>query len=229
MKILVFDAGPIISLATNSMLWVLKILKKRFDGEFYIPESIKYELIDRPIEGKKFKFEALHTLTYLRNRTLKVYKKHVREDTNKLAELINSIFRARGQYLAIVQLGEVETIAVALQIKADAVVIDERTMRLVIESPLVLQKILQKKMRTNIEINYKSLTQFNRLVKSLKVIRSVDIATRAFELGLFKNYIPHDMTAPKKELLTAILWALKLGGCSISQKEIDDVVSIESL
>src|SRR3989344_6351489 len=142
MKILVFDAGPIISLATNSMLWVLKILKKRFDGEFYIPESIKYELIERPIECKKFKFEALHTLTYLRNRTLKVYKKHVREDTNKLAALINGMFIANGQKLTIVHLGEVETIAVALKINADAVVIDERTMRLLIESPLILHKIL---------------------------------------------------------------------------------------
>lgn len=229
MKYLVFDAGPIITLTMNNMLWILRDLKKKFQGEFIIPESIKYELIDKPIEGKKFKFEALHTLTYLKNRTLKVYAKHIREDTNKLAEIINHIFYAREQNLNIVQLGEVETIAVALKIDAFAVVIDERTMRLLIESPDILHKILQKKLRTKVTCDKKKLNELKQLTRNLKVIRSVDIATRAFELGLLDRYLPHDMANPKKELLTAMLWGLKLDGCSISQEEIDDIVSIEGL
>ena len=32
MKTLVFDAGPIISMTMNNLLWLLKPLKKQFDG-----------------------------------------------------------------------------------------------------------------------------------------------------------------------------------------------------
>ena len=59
MKSLVFDAGPVISLATNSLLFILEPLKKEFNGKFYITESVKSELVDRPFEIKKFKFEAI--------------------------------------------------------------------------------------------------------------------------------------------------------------------------
>ena len=61
MKALVFDSGPIINLALNNMLWILKPLKEKFKGDFYITESVKRECIDRPLTSKKFKYEALET------------------------------------------------------------------------------------------------------------------------------------------------------------------------
>lgn len=59
MKSIIFDAGPIISLATNNLLWILKPLKKYFNGKFYITDAVKRELVDKPFETKKFKFEAI--------------------------------------------------------------------------------------------------------------------------------------------------------------------------
>ena len=229
MRVMVFDAGPIITLTMNNILWILKELNKSYKGEFYITESIKYELIDKPIEGKKFKFEALHTLTYLKKRILKVYKKPIREETNELAELINNIFWAKGKNIQVVHLGEVEALDVTLKLQADLIVIDERTLRLLIESPLILHKILQKKLHIKIKVDRERLNKFKQIVKGVKVVRSVDLATRAFELGILDKYLPHDMANPKKELLTALLWGLKLDGCSISQQEIDDIVGIEGL
>ena len=40
MKSLVFDAGPVISLTTNNLLWLLDVLKGDYEGEFYIPEGV---------------------------------------------------------------------------------------------------------------------------------------------------------------------------------------------
>ena len=62
MKSMIFDTGPIISLALNNLLWVLDPLKKKFKGNFYITKSVKKEIIDRPLNSKKFKFEALQVL-----------------------------------------------------------------------------------------------------------------------------------------------------------------------
>ena len=43
MRSIIFDTGPIISLVTNNMLWLLEPLKKQFKGEFYITKSVKKE------------------------------------------------------------------------------------------------------------------------------------------------------------------------------------------
>ena len=49
MKNIVFDTSSIISIVTNDLLGTLKLLKQNFDVEFYIPESVKVELIDRAL------------------------------------------------------------------------------------------------------------------------------------------------------------------------------------
>jgi hypothetical protein len=59
---LVFDSGPIISLSTNNLLWILPKIKEKFDGEFLITPAVKRECVTRPLETKKFKFEALQVL-----------------------------------------------------------------------------------------------------------------------------------------------------------------------
>jgi predicted nucleic acid-binding protein len=228
-KVIVFDAGPIITLTMNNLLWTLKPLEERYDGEFFIGESVKYELIDKPIEGKKFKFQALQTLVYLKNGTIKVNNTPVKQLTNKLAKIMNNIFLANNRPIKIVHLGEVETIAIALKLKAEVVVIDERTMRLLIEAPLILHKILQKKLHRKIQVNKSELNKLKELTKGIKVIRSFELVIRAYELGLLDKYIPYNMPKARKELLSAALWGVKLDGCSVSQTEIDQVISMEGL
>jgi len=229
MTIIIFDAGPIITLALNNLTWLLEEFKKRCNCQLIIPDSVKFELIDRPIEGKKYKFEAMQTLVYLKNHTLDVYKGRIRAETNQLAELMNSVFMAKGRNIQLVHLGEVETIAVALKLNADVIVVDERTVRLLIEAPKVLHKLMEHKLHTKIEINQAKLSLLQKKTASIKIIRSVEIVTRAYELGMLDKYLPYDMPDSKKELLTAALWAMKLKGCSITQEEIYEIASIEGL
>ena len=59
MKYLIFDAGPIISLAMSGMLPVLEKLKEVFPGEFILTPRVKNEVVGRPMKIKKFKLEAM--------------------------------------------------------------------------------------------------------------------------------------------------------------------------
>ena len=74
MKSLVFDTGPLISFAMNNLYWVIRLLKEKYKGDFYITESVKRECVDRPLTSKTFKYEALQNLKLIQDGVIKVYK-----------------------------------------------------------------------------------------------------------------------------------------------------------
>ena len=63
MKSIVFDAGGIISLTINDLLWLLEPLKKRFKGDFYISKAIKKEIVDKPLTTNQLQ-NLYHPLTW---------------------------------------------------------------------------------------------------------------------------------------------------------------------
>ena len=73
MKSIVFDAGPIISLALNGLLYTVRDLKKGYDGVFALPHQARKELIDNPYHKRRFQFEALQILELIRDKTITVY------------------------------------------------------------------------------------------------------------------------------------------------------------
>src|SRR3989338_4468124 len=74
MKAIIFDSSTIINLALNNLLWILQPLKEKYKGEFYITESIKKEIIDRPFQIKRFKLEAIQISKEIEKGVLKVYQ-----------------------------------------------------------------------------------------------------------------------------------------------------------
>ena len=140
-------------------------------------------------------------------------------------------FAASNGHLAFIHLvdkAEVESLALANLLKATYVV-DERTMRMLVDSPLELKKLFEKKLHTRITINNNNLKQFQKEI-NVNIIRSSEIATAAYSLGLLNKLTSKDHLANynlKHELLDGLLWGLKLNGCSISKKEIDQVEEIE--
>ena len=58
-KVLIFDSSTIINFALNGILHILEELKKIFDGKFIVPRQVKKEIIDRPLQTKRFELEAL--------------------------------------------------------------------------------------------------------------------------------------------------------------------------
>ena len=66
------------------------------------------------------------------------------------------------------------------------------------------------------------------MVKDIKVIRSFELAIMAYESGMFEKYCLK-LDKPKKTLLEAILWGIKLNGCSSTEQEIKEVMRIEGV
>ncbi|MFT4304986.1 MAG: hypothetical protein ACMXX8_02755, partial [Candidatus Woesearchaeota archaeon] len=183
-KIIVFDAGPVISLTLNNLLWVLEDLKKYFNGNFYVPMAVKHELIDKPLKTKKFKFEALQIIPLISNGTFEIiHNDFIVSKTRYLVDLANRCFKAKGNYIQIIQDGEMEAVSTALYFKSDTIVVDERITRMLIENPKDVKRTLERRLHTQIYVDKKNLNTFHEIVKHIKVIRSIELVTIAYELG----------------------------------------------
>ncbi len=230
MKALVFDSSSVISIVTNNLLNVLSNLKKIYMGEFFISNEVLKEIIDDPLKSKKFKLEAFQLAEYIADGSIKLFNRDLNDKTNYLMTLANNIFQADNHNIIILHKAEVESLALTLLIEADALVIDERTTRLLIEDSLKLKHLLEKKLHTKITINKENLNYFKKETKNVKILRSSELMIMAFEFGLFKDYekskkiIENNL---KRELLDGILWGLRLKGCAISTEEINEILRIE--
>ena len=232
MKNIMFDTGPIISLTLNELLWLLKELNDKYEGDFLIPEVTKRELIDKPMSGKKFRFEAIRVNDLINEKVLRIYKSKEATDLgDKLLNIGNSCFNARSQDLKIVHRAEMHVLSAAIVTNSDAVVIDERTTRNLIEEPESLRKHLSRKLHTTVKMNKKKISEFRKLTKNIKVLRSSELLTLAYEFGLLEKYVEASGVVDEKmakKLLSSALWALKLSGCAITKEEIDKVVALET-
>jgi len=227
MKKIIFDAGPIISLSMNNLLWILDSLKKDFDGEFYVAPGVEYEIVGKPLQTKKFKFEALQAWQFMRKGTLKVYEnREIEALKKKLLELGNHCYKIHGEWLNIIHPADCETVAAAIVSEADVMVMDEITTRLMIENPYALEEIFERKFHSDVKLNDKNIKEFLNLTKGVKIIRSFELVTIAFEKGFLDKYKP-DIKDANKILLQAVLWGVKLNGCSVTRKEIDTVIREE--
>ncbi|MEK6828307.1 MAG: hypothetical protein AABX78_03070 [Nanoarchaeota archaeon] len=228
MKSLIFDAGPVISLVMNNLLWVLEPLKKKFNGKFCITEAVRKELVDRPLETKKFKFEAIQVEKLIENGVLDIIDNNfIRERTPSLLNTANEIFKAFNNYIKIVHYAEMSVIAAAISLSADAVVIDEKTTRFLIENPKMIVEILKKTLHTPISINENNLKEFNNTARNIKTIRSIELVTIAYEQGILNSYITK-LPDARKNLLESVLWGVKLSGCAVSKEEIEQIVRLET-
>ncbi len=234
-KNIVFDSGPVISLTLNNLLWLLKPLKEKCGGEFYISPAIYNELIKKPLSTKKYKFEALQILPFIMDGTLKYHKcQKIEEQTKKLLNIANSCFIAKDSYINIVHKGEMEAIATVLSLGSDTLVIDERTTRLLVECPHSLLEYLQKKLHTNVDIHRDNVKELEKEIGHLKVIRSFELSVAAFELGLLDKYMLKEeekldeVDDIRASVLEGVLWAIKLSGCSVTRDDIDCVLGREN-
>lgn len=227
MKALIFDAGPIISLTTNNLLWLLEPLKKKFKGEFYLTEKVRKELVDKPLQTKKFKFEALQVQNLIEKGVLKVIKdRDVVKKAEQLLGLANSVFYVQDSPIHALQLGELESLAAAKKLGIQYIVVDERITRLLLENPGEMEALLERRMHADVRVRRENLLKLHKEVEGVKLVRSFELAAVAYELGLLDDYIAKIPEA-RKQLLQAVFWGIKLNGCSVGQEEIDDIVSFE--
>jgi hypothetical protein len=231
-RCLVFDSGPVISFALNGLLWVLKALKAKYDGEFFVPPGVKQEIVDRPLAIQRFKFEAFQVLELFNGNVLKLASANgLKQDTEGMLEVANSIFEAKGHLVKLMHRGEAECLVLCRKLGAEALILDERTTRLLVEHPESLKQILSSKLHTKVKLNRGMLGRFKKLTQGVKVLRSVELLTVAYEFGELDRYIPkrsqRGLQRPRSEMLEASLWALKLKGATVSRKEIEKILKLE--
>ncbi|MEM4239846.1 MAG: hypothetical protein QXM31_02270 [Candidatus Woesearchaeota archaeon] len=224
---ILLDAGPIISLTTNSLLWLLDAMQKKANVRFSIVSSVKHELVDRPLETKKFKFEALQVQRLIEQGTLKVIDTpELKSRALQLLEAANTVFWAHKEPIRIVQIGEMETLAAAVSLGINRVVMDERITRSLLETPDQLEEMMSRRLHRKVHVDTGRLDAFRDYTHHIELIRSAELVTVAYEKGLLDSYVVKVPNA-KKELLESVLWGVKLNGCSISEDEINELVKAE--
>jgi len=225
MKAIIFDASSLISLSMNGLLPELKELRKIFDGKFIITEQIKKEIIDKPLTIKRFELEALKIKQLFDEKVLElpssvgIKNNEILEQTAKLVDIANNLFIGREKEIHLISSGEASCLALGKLLEDkkinNIIAIDERTMRMLVEKPENLQKLLQRKLHTRVIIKKKNFSAF----KGFKIIRSAELVYIAYKKGLVK--LKNGQT-----VLDALLWAVKFKGCSISNDEIAEIKKI---
>lgn len=226
MKSIAFDSGPLITLSLNNLLWLIPLLKEKYNGNFLISESVKKELVDDPLNHtKKYILEALNILKLMTEGYLNLAStSKTKRLYTKLDHLANKAFSSNDSFIKILHSGELETIALAIAYNCEAIIIDERTTTLLIEDPKGVKERLEKKLHRKIKTDSYRIKEFQEMTKNIKVIRSSELVAVSYELGLFDKYFPKEMQELdehfKEHLVTGLLWGVKLRGCAISEEEI---------
>ena len=217
MKYLIFDSSSIINIISTGLTEVLRNLKSKFNGEFLITKEVKYETIEHPMRINRFEWGALRIKQVLDDKTLKIAETifnegEIKKESQKILSIANNTFFVEEKAIHILDNGEAECLALSNLLNQkgikNMVVIDERTARMLCENPDNLAKIFETKMHIPIKTKKKNYGYFTEF----KVIRSTELAYIAYKKGLIK--------IKDSKALEAILYALKYGGCSVSEKEI---------
>ena len=202
----------------NGILPILKKLKKEFKGDFLITKEVYHEIIEHPQKIKRFALGALQLKELFDEGIIKYAEltaqqvDELRKKRNQILDISNSLYRAKGRNIHILDKGEAAAMALSLVLKEPtALVIDERTARMLAENPDNLRKILQRKLKTNVTAKTSNYKEF----KYFKVIRSTELIYLAHKKKLIELKDPR--------AYEAMLYGLKYKGCSISEHEVEQL------
>ncbi len=222
MKAIIFDSSTLINFAINGLLQEFRELKKLFDGKFLITKEIAEEIINKPMKIKRFELEALKIKELLTDKVLEmpsslgIDESKISKTAGEIMNFANSTFFGQGDAIHILHSGESSCLALSRLLNEkeikNVVSVDERTMRLLCEKPENLMAIFQKKLHTDLKMKKENLKSFSEF----KFIRSTELIFIAYKKGIVK-------LRNHGNVLDALLYAMKLNGCSISDIEINEM------
>ncbi|MDO8508628.1 MAG: hypothetical protein Q7S27_02995 [Nanoarchaeota archaeon] len=221
MKVLIFDAGPIINFSINGMLDVLESLKNNFKGKFIITEAVKKEVIDYPLNVPRFELGALRVQALLNKgvlelpSSLNIDNEIIKKESLRLMNIANHYVSSKGTWINILSEGETSCLALSSELTKqnieNIIAIDERTTRILAEKPQNLQKIISDRLHSNVKAQLSNLEEFY----NFKFIRSTELVYIAFKKGL--------LNIQGKKALEAALYATKFKGSSVTFEEIEEL------
>lgn len=223
-KAIIFDSGTLISLVMAGLLPELKELKKIFDGKFIITENVRTEVVDRPINIKRFELEALKVQQLIDEKILEfpetfgVSHEEIEKETDKFMDLANSMMSAKKRDVKLVHSGEASCLALGKILGKkgieNLIAIDERTTRLLSEKPENLKELMERRLHMPVRLKNNNYQYFS----GFKFVRSTELMYVAYKKGL--------MRWKNEKLLDAVLYALKFSGAAITGDEIREIKSL---
>jgi predicted nucleic acid-binding protein len=220
---IICDSSSLISITDACFIHTLYLLQKSFKGQFIIPPSVQYESIDHPRRVRTHAIYALRLARAVQDGILKVVAPKDTGLMTQLLTLANNSFLVEGKPLELIQAGETECLALAIETGVRDLLVDERTTRVLIESPDEFTEHLKQEFGPRLRVNSENLETFLSLCHSLRFYRSNEIVLLAYEKGYFNDYGPM-----KQEALEAALYRLKYSGCALSANEIEQGMEIET-
>jgi len=210
------DSSAIISLSMNCMSRILKELGK----EIVIPPAVYGEIVTRPMASKRFALGSMRIKKLLDDKVVTIRKADP-SLSQKILEGFNSAYTVKKQPLNIIHVGEAEALALTKNHDVEALLVDERTTRLLMEDPQQLRKLLSRRNNQSVQLNLDKVNEVKKLLPKVTVIRSTEIAAIAYEKGILSKYLSEG----EGNLIEALLCALKFSGCSITWDEIEEYKS----
>ncbi len=215
MSVFVVDSSTIISLSINCLLNIFDKFKER-GHRFIIPVWVYDEVVKNSIRIQRFAFEGYRIKKRVEEGIFEVYHGKISQQAREFLSYINRSFYAKNNPIRIIHPADAEAMILAKRI-GDALIVDERNMRMVTENPEGMQKLLERKLHRHIRVDKKNLKEALSFIEDLPVLRSVDLVCVAWKDGL----IPYD----SKDVLKSILLSLKFSGCAISFDEINQYLN----
>jgi len=216
---IVFDASSLISVSQTCLVRILPALKEAVNAEFVIGPVVFNEIVSRPLNIKRFQLNAvrLDTLVKQGHLTVQELDSEATAFSQKMGELANNLFFIKNKPIRIMQQGELEALALVKQLNAEAIVVDERTARTLVEKPSALNSLMGRKYRKNIKENMENSRELKKMFFDCAVLRSVELIALAFEKNALAGQIENN-----KRALEAALYAAKFSGCAVSFAEIQN-------
>ncbi len=178
------------------------------------------ETVQRPLKTTRFEYSAIRLNHLLQQATVRqVEFGDTSLATNELLALANKLFWVQERPLELMQRGEAECLAVYKKAGAKALLIDEKTTRLLLESPEMLLKKISGEYEHKISVEESALAQWREKTQGFFVVRSSELAAIAAAKGFFKPF-----KSLEKKALHAALYAVRNAGCAVSEEEIREEV-----
>lgn len=221
MKVIIFDAGPIINFSINGILDILENLKNSFEGKFIITEAVKKEVVDHPINVPRFELGALRVQALIDKNVLElpssmnIKSETINKETRRIMSIANHYIFSRESWINILSEGEASCLALSNELTKqnieNIIAIDERTTRILAEKPENLKKLMEDRLHANVKAQLSNLQEF----ANFRFVRSTELVYIAYKKGL--------LNLQGKKALEAALYATKFKGSSITFEEIDEL------
>ncbi len=222
-KNIVCDSSALISLADTCNISSLNFLSQR-GLNFIVTPAVRAEIVSRPLTIRKYAFSAVRLQKSLAEGSLKLISSHtLNEQTKKILEVANSLIYVANKPLDLIQLGEAECLAIFASASAKALLIDEKTTRMLIESPMQLKDTIESEYRQKATVDKSRLEEFSKLTQGITCLRSSELLAFALKQGFFDEYGQN-----KREAFVAAVYSLREAGCGLTSAEIVEYEKMET-